>query len=213
MKNYFNLMLSGFFINLAKVITGVKGFFTVAPDGEQTIYFANHASHGDLIVVLAALPRHLRVNLRAVAAADYWNNGPIKKYIAQYVLNVVTIERQKITRHNNPLQTLDKALDVGCSLLIFPEGTRNVSGDGLLPFRSGLYQLAKAHPKVKLVPCWIDNMTRILPKGTFIPVPLLCRVQFGAPLYIIEGETKSDFLNRAQIELLNLAKLNTIDEQ
>ncbi|UXN02815.1 MULTISPECIES: lysophospholipid acyltransferase family protein [unclassified Bartonella] len=210
-KHSFDLMVAVVFVGLAKVITGVKGFFVTEPDGDQTIYYANHASHGDLIVVMAALPRHLRPNLRAVAAADYWNSGFFKRYIAQYVLNVVTIERQKINRHNNPLHALDGALDKGCSLLIFPEGTRNMSGNSLLPFRSGLYQLAKAHPTIRLVPCWIDNMTRILPKGALIPVPLLCRVQFGAPIYIKDGEMKLDFLNRAQNELLALANVNNVD--
>lgn len=74
----------------------------------------------------------------------------------------------------------------------------------LLRFRSGLYNLAVARPGVELVPCWIENMPRVLPKGMILPVPLLCRVIFGTPIAVEPGEDRNAFLHRAQQALLDL---------
>ena len=92
----------------------------------------------------------------------------------------------------------------GRSLIIFPEGTRNLGAERLQRFRSGLFNLAAARPDVELVPAWIENMSRVLPKGHFLPVPLLCRVVFGAPMRLNEGEERTAFLERARGALLAL---------
>ena len=83
------------------------------------------------------------------------------------------------------------ALDQNSSLILFPEGTRNTSEEPLLPFKSGLYHLAKARPDVELVPVWIENLNRVMPKGEFVPIPLLCTVTLGAPIALGADEDKS----------------------
>ena len=97
------------------------------------------------------------------------------------------------------------ALDQKCSLIVFPEGTRNTTEGALLPFKSGLYHLAKARPEIEFVPVWIENLNRVMPKGEFVPIPLLCTVTFGAPLSVRDGEDKDAFLGRARTALLGLA--------
>ena len=97
------------------------------------------------------------------------------------------------------------ALDAGASLILFPEGTRNMTEERLLPFKSGLYHLAMARPQVELVPVWLENLNRMMPKGEIFPVPLLCTVTFGAPLTISAQEDKSAFLERARAALLAAA--------
>jgi 1-acyl-sn-glycerol-3-phosphate acyltransferase len=97
------------------------------------------------------------------------------------------------------------ALDAGDSLILFPEGNRNTGDDLLLPFKSGLYHLARMRPEVDLVPVWIENLNRVLPKGEVIPVPLICTVTFGAALHLAGGETKDLFLGRAAAALRALA--------
>src|SRR6185436_5176158 len=108
-------------------------------------------------------------------------------------------ERSGITAHNNPLVKMDEALDAGASLIIFPEGTRQMAEDaGMNPFKPGLWHLARKHPEVELVPVWLENLNRILPKGEILPLPLLASVTFGAPLERRSDENKPDFIARAQ---------------
>ena len=191
---------------LARGITGVRPIWAGSPPhGRRRIYFANHASHGDFILVSTCLPPGERGRTAAVAGADYWNAGPIRRFIAGRLLRTVLVERNWVERTADPMQVMLAALDAGQSLIFFPEGTRNMTEEPLLRFRSGLYNLAVARPDVELVPCWIENMSRVLPKGAFLPIPLLCRVVFGAPLTLEEGEDRKVFLDRARQSLLQLS--------
>lgn len=191
---------------VAWAITGVRPIWAgSAPSHRQRIYFANHASHGDFILLASCLTREERERTRAVAAADYWGKTPVRRLIANQLLSTVLIERKVSEGAPHPLESMLQVLEQGDSLIIFPEGTRNMDADQkLLPFRTGLYNLAVARPDVELIPCWIENMSRVLPKGRFLPVPLLCRVVFGAPLEFIRDEERHAFLARSREALLAL---------
>lgn len=191
---------------LSRAVTGVRPIWAgAAPNGRQRIYFANHASHGDFILVSTCLHPAERSRTAAVAGADYWNADPVRRFISGRMLRTVLVERNWVERTADPMQVMLAALDAGQSLIFFPEGTRNMTEEPLLRFRSGLYNLAAARPDVELVPCWIENMSRVLPKGAVLPVPLLCRVVFGAPVALEEGEDRKVFLDRARQALLALA--------
>ena len=191
---------------LARAVTGVRPIWAgSAPYGRQRIYFANHASHGDFILISTCLPFAERRRTAAVAGADYWNAGPIRRFISGGMLRTVLVERNWVERSADPMQVMLAALDAGQSLIFFPEGTRNMTEEPLLRFRSGLYNLATLRPDIELVPCWIENMSRVLPKGALLPVPLLCRIVFGAPLVLQAGEERKVFLDRARQALLALA--------
>ncbi len=190
---------------VARAITGVRPIWQgCAPSGRQRIYFANHASHGDFILLSTCLSPAERQRTRAVAGADYWQKNKIRHVLARDLLNTVLVERNWVEREQDPMVIMLDALKDGHSLIIFPEGTRNMTEEPLLRFRSGLYNLAHARPDVELVPCWIENMSRVLPKGAFLPVPLLCRVIFGAPVELEPDEDRRFFLDRAQQALLEL---------
>lgn len=190
----------------AHLITGVRGNWQgCAPEPKARIYFANHASHGDFILIRTALPAALRRITRPVAAADYWLTSAARRYIAVNAFNAVLIDRNAITRTVDPVEPMTRALDEGASLILFPEGTRNTTSSLLLPFKRGIYYLAQRRPDVELVPVWIDNLNRVMPKGEFVPVPLLCTVTFGAPIRLEEGERKPDFCERSRAALLALA--------
>ncbi|EPN57708.1 acyltransferase, partial [Pseudomonas syringae pv. actinidiae ICMP 19079] len=146
----------------------------------------------------------LRKTARPVAGADYWQTSPLRRYIINRVFNGVLVDRKRITPESNPLQPMLEALEKGDSLILFPEGTRNPE-DGLLPFKSGLYHLAKSYPQVDLVPVWIANLNRVMPKGRMLPLPLLCTTSFGAPLRLDSEESKEQFLTRSRDALLALA--------
>lgn len=169
----------------------------------QRVYFANHVSHGDFVLIWTVLPPAERRRTRPVAGADYWQGG-LRRFIGSEVFNALLITRERSGASDDPIAQMAAALDEGASLIIFPEGTRNLTDTGLLPFRSGIYRLALARPDVDLVPVWIDNLNRVLPKGAVIPVPLMCKVSFGVPLHLQPGEDKDSFLTRARDALLSL---------
>ena len=197
---------------LAWIVTGVTPVWAGSePSDRQRIYFANHSSHGDLILLNACLPARQRRRTRAVAAADYWGGSRLRRFIAEDLLSSVLIERETSDPAADPLGRLLQVLDAGDSLILFPEGTRNMTEEPLLRFRSGLYNLAVARPDVELVPCWLENISRVLPKGHFLPVPLLCRVVFGPPIAVLPGEERRDFLDRARATLLTLRPRRRID--
>jgi 1-acyl-sn-glycerol-3-phosphate acyltransferase len=174
---------------------------------EQRIYFANHQSHLDWVLIWAALPSELRASTRPIAARDYWTASPFKKWLTSEVFNAVYVSRQR-TDDQDPLEPLVDALQNGDSLVIFPEGTRSNKGEPQA-FKSGLFHLAEQFPGVKLVPTWIDNVQRVMPKGEVVPVPILCTVTFGAPLQLGNGEDKRDFLTRAREAVLALRPVVT----
>jgi 1-acyl-sn-glycerol-3-phosphate acyltransferase len=189
----------------ARFITAVRAEWTGhPPDMRPRIYFANHASHGDFVLVWAVLPPLLRRRTRPVAGAEYWGRNVVRRFIGERVFNALLVERDKESRSLDPIQQMASALSEGSSLILFPEGTRNLTDVPLLPFKSGLYRLALAHPGVEMVPVWIANLNRVMPKGESIPVPIICTVTFGLPMRLREGEEKSAFLERARSALLSL---------
>ncbi len=190
----------------ARLLTGARALWlgcTAQP--VQRLYYANHSSHGDFVLLWASLPDELRRTTRPVAGADYWQKGGLRSFLINDVFNGVLVDRDRSNPEHNPLQPMLDALSQGDSLIIFPEGTRNLSDEPLLPFKSGLFHLAKANPQVELIPVWIANLNRVMPKGRALPLPLLCTLSFGAPLERLADEDKAAFLERARNALLALA--------
>lgn len=196
--------MSDWLAGTVQLLTGAQGLWSgVAPLPSQRIYFANHSSHLDALVLWAALPDELRPQVRPVAALDYWGSGFKAKVARRF--RAVLIKRARDNPNEDPLQPLDEALQQGDSLIFFPEGTRSLDGE-LQPFKSGLFRLATRHPQVELVPVYLENLNRILPKGTMLPVPLPGAVIFGAPLERIVDEAKDAFLTRSREAVLALQR-------
>lgn len=275
-------------LGIVRLLTGAQArWYGCPPKAEQRIYFANHQSHADLVMIWAALPEELRSITRPIAARDYWANTPVKRWITTEVFNAVYVERAATTAPapaasvevpppvaaepappakriepsmepllpmslpfadasaevlreaqgqldlpapppppppspapppaapapepetsaaapaTDPLAPLIEALRSGDSIIIFPEGTRGHTGEPQ-KFKSGLYALATMFPEVVLVPAWIDNVQRVMPKGEIVPVPILCSVTFGAPIRVEEGEERRPFLDRARAAVIAL---------
>jgi len=202
---------AGFLLaGLARLITGAQGhWYGCPPKAEQRIYFANHQSHFDWVLIWAALPRDLRARTRPIAARDYWTSSRFKAWITREIFNAVYVSRVPAAERaadEDPLEPLVEALESGDSLVIFPEGTRSSKGQPQ-PFKAGLYHLAEKFPAVQLIPVWIDNVQRVMPKGEVVPVPILCSVTFGAPLQLQPGEDKHAFLERTRDAVLALRKV------
>jgi 1-acyl-sn-glycerol-3-phosphate acyltransferase len=197
-------MIASVLAAVAQVLAGssVRWIGSVPTEG-QRVYIANHSSHFDFIVLWSYLPSRLRRLTRPVAARDYWERDIVRRYLAARVFNAVLIDRVaapglaagKLGRQ--AVDQMAQALDDRHSLILFPEGTRG-PGDDLAPFRSGLYHLCHTRPEVEVVPVYLENLNRILPKGHLIPVPMLSRITFGAPLRLQPTEEKDAFLERAR---------------
>ena len=191
-----------------RLITAPRAIWAgIEPIPRRRIYFANHTSNADFPLVWAVLPSFLRQNTRPVAASDYWLKNWLRAFMGRDVLKAVLINRDREHRDpsEDPVGLMMKASDEGASLIIFPEGKRNLTEDPVLAFKSGLYHFARQRPEVDLVPTWIDNLNSVLPKGEVVPVPLICTVTFGAPIHIAPGEDKEIFLARARAALEALA--------
>ena len=199
-------LMSWFLLALIRVLTGAQArWLGCPPKAEQRIYFANHQSHADLVLIWAALPRDLRSITRPIAAKDYWTKTPFKQWITTAVFNAIYVSRDR-TSDQDPLEPLVQALDKGDSIVLFPEGTRGYAEEPAA-FKAGLYNLTQRFPNVVLVPTWINNVQRVMPKGEVVPVPVLCSVTFGVPLRLGEGEERRAFLDRARLAVIALRDL------
>jgi 1-acyl-sn-glycerol-3-phosphate acyltransferase len=196
-------IMSWFLLGLIRVLTGAQArWYGSPPKAEQRIYFANHQSHADLVMIWAALPFELRGITRPIAAKDYWTSSPFKQWITTSVFNAIYVDRAR-TGDQDPLEPLIEALTNGDSIILFPEGTRG-NAEEPQAFKAGLYNLALKFPDVVLVPAWINNVQRVMPKGEVVPVPILCSVTFGAPVKLEPDEERRAFLDRARLAVMAL---------
>jgi 1-acyl-sn-glycerol-3-phosphate acyltransferase len=205
---------------LAAVARGISGvqvqWAGCQPDERQRIYFANHSSHLDFVVLWSALPSEIRAVTRPIAAKDYWEQTPLRLYLAKNVFHAVLLERGSVNKApaseeahfvgRHLMEQMADSLGTENSLILFPEGTRG-SGEKIGPFRSGLYHLAQRRPDVELVPAYLENLNRILPKGEFLPVPMLSLLTFGKPVQVEPGEEKDTFLERAREAVVSLRRI------
>ena len=198
-------LIRRFLVVLVRILVGARSEWQgCRPDTRRRIYFANHSSHFDTIAVMAALPWEVRRLTHPAAARDYWGVSRLRRFIAEKVLRAVLIDRQPAPG-SQPLAPLERVLEEGRSILIFPEGTR-AEGDEIAPFKSGIYRLALTFPDIELVPVYLDNLRRILPKGSWLVVPITCTARFGTPLQVEPGEDKEAFLERARAAVKALGK-------
>lgn len=190
---------------LARALSGASvRWVDCQPDTCQRVYFANHTSHIDVVLVWSALPRHVRRLTRPVAAKDYWSRGWVRPRIAR-TYNAMLIDRTAIKVHQSPVQLMLDQMGFDYSVILFPEGGRQ-SGEDVGEFKSGLYYLAKKRPDLELVPVYLSNMNRVLPRGEYLPVPLLSSITFGPPMWLEDGEAKNDFLERARGAVMRLGR-------
>jgi 1-acyl-sn-glycerol-3-phosphate acyltransferase len=209
---------------LAAIGRGISGIQVqwagCQPDERQRIYFANHSSHLDFVVLWSALPSEIRARTRPIAAKDYWEETALRRYLAANVFKAVLVERgggAKVTTNHEEthlaarslIEDLANALGDKHSLILFPEGTRG-TGEKVGEFRSGLFHLAHRRPDVQLVPAYLENLNRILPKGEFLPVPMLSLLTFGKPLQVEPHEPKDDFLERAREAVSSLRRIGSV---
>jgi 1-acyl-sn-glycerol-3-phosphate acyltransferase len=149
------------------------------PESGPAIVVANHNSHVDTLLLLSVFPARVLSRVRPVAAADYFLANPALSWFARRIIGITPVSRQ-VARREDVLSPAKEALARGDILVIFPEGTRGAP-QGLAPLKSGVTHLLEAFPDTPVIPVWIQGAGRVLPKGSFIPVPMNCCVVVGAP--------------------------------
>jgi len=207
--------LAGIIAGAARLISGVQvRWVDSQPDPGQAIYLTNHSSHLDFVVLWSSLPPPIRALTRPVAAQDYWDHG-FRRALAVNVFNAVLVARHGSQSHevdetaHDPrlaIQHMLEAMGSEHSLILFPEGTRG-TGEQVAAFKSGLYYLCDEKPGLRLVPAYLNNLNRILPKGEFLPVPFISKLTFGPSFTLAEGEPKAAFLSRAREAVCRLRDL------
>jgi len=194
---------------LARLVSGVQvRWVDSEPDPRQTVYVANHSSHLDFVVLWSSLPSEVRSVTRPVAAQDYWSAG-LRRALAVNVFRAVLVARHAAksgadseahdaaTDPRLAIECMLEAMGETDSLILFPEGTRG-TGEEVARFKSGLYYLCEQRPGLRMVPAYLNNLNRILPKGEFLPVPFISKLTFGPAITLARGESKPAFLARAR---------------
>ena len=153
------------------------------PDRDPFLLIANHASHLDTVALLSLFPMSRVWRIRPVAAADYFERNALISRFTKTFFHILPIARAHITRDNHPIIRMQAAIEAGESLILFPEGTR---GSGQLPasFQAGVAHLIEQLPDIPVVPAYLWNMGRSLPKGAYIPVPFFCEIRLGPPRFV-----------------------------
>jgi 1-acyl-sn-glycerol-3-phosphate acyltransferase len=205
--------LAGLIAGAARLISGVNvRWLDSQPDTAQRVYFANHTSHLDFVVLWSSLPQPVRAVTRPVAAHDYWEKG-LRRALAVSVFRALLVARRKdmtpdgtVAAARDTIDHIVEEMGDRYSLIIFPEGTRG-TGEEVQPFKSGLYYLCQRKPGLPLVPAYINNLNRILPKGEFLPVPFISQLTFGPAMQLETGEDKTSFLTRAREAVCRLKQI------
>jgi len=147
---------------------------------EPVIIVANHNSHLDALVLMDLLPRKCLHRTRPVAAADYFQKHPVRRFVFEQCMHAVPIRRDKVTKSSNPLTAVLEAMDQGNSIVIFPEGSRG-QPEQMAELKTGVAHLISRRPETKVIPVFMRNLGFSLPRGDFILVPMFCDVFVGKP--------------------------------
>lgn len=169
------------------------------------ILIANHASHVDTLVLLSLFPVREFLRIRPVAAADYWTRSRWVYRLVRFFFFILPIPRKGFTARHHPIHLMEKALASGCSLIIYPEGTRSY-GEDLGPFKPGVARLLVNHPEIPCIPVYLRNTARILPKGTMLVVPLFVDVVVGPPIKIQPGTPRSAIVEQLRTAVASLKR-------
>ncbi len=173
-----------------KVKTTGKSFI---PQNRNFLVVANHASHLDMGLVKVVLGAQGE-RLVALAAKDYFFDTAIKRAYFENFTNLIPMERKGSLRES--LRMAGEALKQGYNLLIFPEGTRSVTGE-LGEFYPTLGFLALSY-EVDVLPCYLKGTYEALPKGGVWPKSTELQVRFGPPLTYDDLKARVEGMARSE---------------
>jgi len=171
----------------------VEGRQHLASIDTPVVFAANHQSHMDVPVIMAALPNRFRYRVAPAMAKEFfkahffpgqhsraeWFTNSLNYWLAALFFNAFPLPQREAGARQT-LRYIGDILEDGFSVLIFPEGRR--SQDGTVDrFRPGIGMIA-SRLAVPVVPVRIDGLQNVLPPGWRMARPGRVRVVFGKPL-------------------------------
>jgi len=172
------------------------------PPHTNFLVAANHASHLDMGLTKMALDEYGK-DLVALAAADYFFDTKYKRAVMENFTNLVPMERTGSLRQS--LRHAKSFLDRGYNALIFPEGTRSMTGI-LADFKPVVGYLA-LHARVGILPMFLEGTYEAMPKGTTIIKNRNVGARIGRLLEIEELEEMTKGMPRAEAYRLIAARV------
>lgn len=152
-----------------------------------------HASHLDFSAVRLALGPYRRRRLAAAAAADYFGANPVRWFVAAWLGSFAF---NRLSNGAESIAAAEGLLASGWNVLVFPEGTRTISGE-IAPFRPGAGLIA-VQTGCAVLPVRIVGIRDVLPKGARLPRRARVEVRFGQPLRATPGEPARAFTARLE---------------
>ena len=192
-----------FWRNFLRIVIGLRYFNNDnLRNIKQFILIANHNSHMDTMAIMSAIPHRFIHKVHPVAARDFFGKNLFQKILMRYLVNATLIRRDRDNKERDPINDMDKMLKKKRSLILFPEGSRGVAGK-MSNFKKGLGYLVQKNPKISVIPVYLENIYKTLPKGKRLILPYNCSIKFGNPIKFSSLEM-NDILKTAKIELLKI---------
>ena len=176
------IIYSFFWKNFLKIFIGLKYVNEkTLKNKKQFILIANHNSHMDTMAIMSAIPSRYIHKVHPIAARDFFGGSLFKKILMRYLVNATLIQRDRDDPNNDPIDSMDKMLKKSRSLILFPEGSRGTPGV-MAKFKKGLGYLIKRNPEINVIPVYLDNVYKTLPRGKNLILPYNCSIKFGDPI-------------------------------
>jgi long-chain acyl-CoA synthetase len=157
------------------------------------IFAANHQSHMDTPMIMAALPARWRYRIAPAMAKEFFKahffpeghsrlarfTNSLNYYLAALFFNAFPLPQREAGARQT-LRYIGDVLEDGFSVLIFPEGKRTEAGE-IDRFRPGIGMIA-SRLDVPVVPVRLEGLDQVLHHSWKMARPGRARVAFGAPL-------------------------------
>jgi 1-acyl-sn-glycerol-3-phosphate acyltransferase len=168
---------------------------------KQYIIVANHNSHVDTMAILSSLPTKSLPYVHPVAAGDYFGKNKFTSFFFKVMVNTKLINRQNGGRET--INSMDRMLKRGRSIIIFPEGSRGKPGV-MQELKKGVAILLKNNPEIPYIPIYLDNLDKVMPKGDGMPVPHNSSINIGQARKINSEDSIESILEVMEKEIVGL---------